>query len=182
MTVTAQLIEANRGLLGYRLTQGTMWTGGGGDNDWSGLYIATTLDQAKGYVDIANGTVRVWTCTLVANYPFWCIHGQEIADPAIDSGAKADLVAAAIQAANNGTPTGRPLIPSLCQNHQGYIGPDAEENEIILGWGCINAIAYVALRDYRVRNHMIDGWSVPDMNNWQPMATEPAAPPSPVPC
>ena len=181
MPVTAALITGAPGLLGYRLTQGTQWTLGGGDNDWSGLYIATTLDQAKGYVDIANGTVRVWTCTLVANYPFWCIHGAEIADPAIPSGEKADLVANAIQVASGAAP-GRPLIPSLCRAGQGYVGPDAEENEIILGWNCIRAIDHSALRDYRVRNHSIDAWSVPDMNNWQPMNTEPQAPNSPLQC
>lgn len=181
MPVSAQLITGGAGLLGYRMTPGTQWTTGGGANDWSGLYIATTLDQAKGYLDITNGTVRVWTCSLVAAYPFWCIHGEEIADPSISSGRKADLVADAIQR-SSGAPPGRPLIPSLCQAGQGYIGPDAEENEIILGWGCVGAITYVALRDYRVRQYSIDAWSLPGMDDWRPLSTEPAAPDSPVVC
>lgn len=57
-----------------------------------------------------------------------------------------------------------------------------EENEIIIGWNCIGAITYTALRDYRVRNHIIDAWSVPSMNQWQPMNTEPQAPNSPLQC
>lgn len=181
MPVTAQLITGAAGSLGYRMTTGTQWTTGGGASDWSGLYIATTLDQAKGYVSVANGTVRVWICSLVASYPFWCIHGAEIADPAIPSAEKADLVADAIQRAS-GAPPGRPLIPSLCGAGQGYIGPDAEVNEIILGWNCVGAINYVALRDYRVRQYTIDAWSEPGMNAWQPLVTEPPEPDSPVLC
>jgi hypothetical protein len=180
MTVTARQISA-AGFLGYRLTQSTTWTTGGGTNAWSGCYIGSTLAQSKGYVDIKDGVVRVWSITLVGPYPFWCIHGAEIADPSIPSDVKAQLVIAAIQVAGQTVPP--PLIPSLCAVGQGYVGPDTDNAlEIILGWSCLGAIVYTAYRDYQVKNYEIIAWSPPGLPNWQPISTDPGGVNSPIPC
>lgn len=181
MAVTANLIQASTGFLGYRATQGTTWTVGGGTSNWSGCYIGTTLDQAKGYIELDNGVAMVWSCSLANSYPLWCVQGPEISDPTIPSDVKADLIKPKIVPP---IALADPLIPTLCQrSNQGYTGPDTETtNEIIIGWNCLGVVQYQGFREYKRVNYETTNWRPAGTQQWLPLSQEPAAPNSPVVC
>lgn len=140
---------------GYKGSSGKSWNTGESYSDWSGCYIATTEDQAKGYILEAgqkSGKASMWKISLKKPLPIKRFRGGFIDQSDIPGEFKAKVLKKILKIEDS-----KKLIKELGESGFAYLGPGGEDgNELVVPWGLIaDYINYKRIKEYDVNDYQI---------------------------
>jgi len=137
---------------GYKASQGTTWNTGTNGFDWSGCYIATSIDQAEGYIsDYGSGKVSMWEISLKKPLNVKVFTGGLLDQPDIRGDLKARVLKKALKFTDSNK-----LIEELGKEKYAYFGPAGEAgDELVVPWDLVSDyIEYKRIRNYEINKHL----------------------------
>jgi hypothetical protein len=145
-------VKVYKSFEGYKGSGGTSWNTGKSRSDWSGCYIATTREQAEGYIGelgSESGKASMWEISLKQSLPVKVFSGGFIDQSDIPGDFKAKVLKKILKINNS-----EKLVKELGGQGFAYLGPAGEDgNEMVVPWALIpDYIVYKRIAEYAVNS------------------------------